>query len=347
MKKPLLSASLFGLVLSTAHADIVWTGAVSDDIFDEANWDLSGSTVTVVDPNVTIDDDVVIANTTSPVEIPDGAGQVRFQVGDGFTLTLDNASTVVLGNDGIGGIPMTMIGPELRVINGGSLGTFFITNGTHLDLDATSTATFGGPNNPINLSTVDLTFGSLVTFTDEDPMAFTVEHLSKTTVDGAAAVVGVNLQVVSDGAVGSIVTVIPMPVGTSYCGPAIPNSTSFPGEITGIGSPVADSNALMLTASQLPPGQFGYFLVGQTQGFFNPPGSQGLICLNGNIGRYNQIANIIQGPTGSIQADLTALPVNPPQAAMAGETWNFQCWYRDLNPTLTSNFTDGLTVTFQ
>ena len=74
-----------------AFADIVWTGAVSTDIFDEANWDLTGSTVTVVDPNVTIDDNVVIANHTAPVEIPDVSGQARFQIGSGFKLTLDNA----------------------------------------------------------------------------------------------------------------------------------------------------------------------------------------------------------------------------------------------------------------
>ena len=68
------------LLAPAAAADIVWTGAVSDDIFDEANWDLSNSTVTVVNPNVSIDDDVRISNTTQPVQIPDIGGQVRFQV---------------------------------------------------------------------------------------------------------------------------------------------------------------------------------------------------------------------------------------------------------------------------
>ncbi|MCP3916270.1 MAG: hypothetical protein GY711_12005 [bacterium] len=29
-----------------------------------------------------------------------------------------------------------------------------------------------------------------------------------------------------------------------------------------------------------------------------------------------------------------------------GETWNFQCWYRDNNPGPTSNFTDAVSVTF-
>ena len=57
-------------------------------------------------------------------------------------------------------------------------------------------------------------------------------------------------------------------------------------------------------------------------------------------------SQIIQGPTGSLMLDLGAIPVNPPTAVVPGDTWNFQCWYRDLNPTLTSNFSDGLTITF-
>ena len=117
--------------------------------------------------------------------------------------------------------------------------------------------------------------------------------------------------------------------------------------ITGFGDIAAAGNDLMLTAEQMPQGQFGYFITSQTQGFFNPPGSQGFICLSGNIGRYNQVANIIQGPAGSIQIALGAIPVNPPTAVMPGETWNFQCWFRDVNPMLTSNFTDGVEILFQ
>ncbi len=138
-----------------------------------------------------------------------------------------------------------------------------------------------------------------------------------------------------------------MPIGTNYCGPAIPNSSSAAGEISATGTTSIVANDVTLTASALPAGQFGYFITGQTQGFFNPPGSQGFICLNGSIGRYNQLANIIQGPTGSISIDLTAMPVSPVAAVMPGETWRFQCWFRDNNPALTSNFTDGIAILFQ
>ncbi|MCZ6462898.1 MAG: hypothetical protein O7A09_01065 [Proteobacteria bacterium] len=132
-------------------------------------------------------------------------------------------------------------------------------------------------------------------------------------------------------------------VGVNYCGPAIPNSTGMPGVISADGSAAVAANNLSLVAAQMPMGKFGYFLVSRDQGLFNPPNSNGLICLGGSIGRYNQPANIIQGPMGSIPIDLTSIPVNPPTAVVPGDTWNFQCWFRDFG---TNNFTDGLQVTF-
>ena len=48
-----------------------------------------------------------------------------------------------------------------------------------LDIDGTSSATFGGGGNPINISTVNLTAGATLSFLLEDPTEFTNEHLSK------------------------------------------------------------------------------------------------------------------------------------------------------------------------
>ena len=132
------------------------------------------------------------------------------------------------------------------------------------------------------------------------------------------------------------------PIGSNYCGPAVPNSTALPGVISGSGSANVSTNDVTLTADQLPPGQFGYFLTSETQGFFMPPGSVGNICLGGNIGRYN--GDVGTGPSFSLTIDLTSMPVNPVQAVLPGEDWNFQAWYRDVGNT--NNFTDGLNILF-
>ncbi|MCP3916799.1 MAG: hypothetical protein GY711_14680 [bacterium] len=132
--------------------------------------------------------------------------------------------------------------------------------------------------------------------------------------------------------------------GTVYCSPAIPNSTGASGVLCATGSLSIPANNLTLTATELPPGQFGYFLVSATQGSFVPPGSTGFLCLSNNIGRFNMAAQIIQGPTGVLQIDLGAIPVNPPVATQSGDLWDFQCWYRDIGGT--SNFTDAVSILF-
>ena len=137
--------------------------------------------------------------------------------------------------------------------------------------------------------------------------------------------------------------------GTLYCQPAVPNSTGLPGEISATGSFLAGGLPLELTASQLPRNKVGYFLTSQTQDFVpTPPGSKGNLCLGGTIGRY---APLIQssGPGGtfSIAVDTQAMPPNPPQAILPGETWNFQAWHRDKNPGPTSNFTDAIAIQFE
>ena len=88
----------------------------------------------------------------------------------------------------------------------------------------------------------------------------------------------------------------------------------------------------------------------RVQGFVPfPPGSQGNLCLGGGIGRHaKQIGN--SGPAGELflELDLTALPrPNGTHPVVAGETWNFQCWFRDQNPGITSNFSDGIEIVFQ
>lgn len=135
-------------------------------------------------------------------------------------------------------------------------------------------------------------------------------------------------------------------VGTPYCS-ANPNTTGQIGLLTATGSTDVTLNDLTLTGSQLPPDQFCLFVTSQTQAFVpNPGGSNGNLCLGGQIGRY--MGNIVNaGPAGvaSLQVDLTAVPLsNSLYAVQAGETVNFQLWHRD-GPT-GSNFTEGLEITF-
>lgn len=143
------------------------------------------------------------------------------------------------------------------------------------------------------------------------------------------------------------------PIGTSYCGPGVPNSTGSSGVISASGSAAVASNDLTLQASSLPNSAFGYFLTSRTQALVpQPGGSLGVLCLGGAIGRYvgpGQVQNT--GATGAIALllDLGQMPTpTGPVAAVAGETWHFQAWHRDaVGGTAVSNFTDGLSVVLQ
>jgi hypothetical protein len=139
-------------------------------------------------------------------------------------------------------------------------------------------------------------------------------------------------------------------LGTNFCGPAAPNSTGGPASISASGSTSAAANDVLLSASGMPQNQFGYFLNSPTPGFVqNPPGSSGNLCLMGQIGRYSQQLQS-SGAAGqfAIQLDLPNTPrPNGSGAIVAGETWFFQAWFRDqVGGVNTSNFTDGLSITF-
>ncbi|MCP3915885.1 MAG: hypothetical protein GY711_10040 [bacterium] len=141
-------------------------------------------------------------------------------------------------------------------------------------------------------------------------------------------------------------------LGSSYCG-NVPNSTGVPALITGTGSAVVAQNDFTLSANALPPNRFGYFLASDLTGFIDLPAaglSQGFFCLGTgpNLGRYNtQVQN--SGPTGffSLQLDLNAVPIAAAPGTIAlstGDTWYFQCWYRDVGNT--NNFSDAICVDF-
>ncbi|MDA1264192.1 MAG: hypothetical protein O2816_03835 [Planctomycetota bacterium] len=138
-------------------------------------------------------------------------------------------------------------------------------------------------------------------------------------------------------------------IGSNYCGPANLNSTGIGAVISASGSLAAFSNNVTLHGTQLPPTQFAYFLNSQTQDFvFFPPGSQGILCLGGGIGRYSSSV-LDTGLSGEadLSLDLTQTPTPGGHVGIQpGDTWHFQLWFRDKNPGPTSNFTDGITLQF-
>jgi hypothetical protein len=141
-------------------------------------------------------------------------------------------------------------------------------------------------------------------------------------------------------------------LGCNYCSSPI-NSTGQKSELAATGNTLVSSNDLTLTVSQVPDGQCGFFLASQTQGVLvNPGGSQGNLCLGGNLARFNRPGEIgvIVGGSFSLDLPLNDFPEHPifGVPVMAGDVWNFQFWHRDMVGSIsTSNFSNGLEILFQ
>ena len=141
--------------------------------------------------------------------------------------------------------------------------------------------------------------------------------------------------------------------GDSYCDAATANSSGQPGRIVAVGSTEVARETLTLRASDLPRLSFGYFLTSQTAGApMSVPGSSGLICLGGAVGRYSAPSQIQFSGLDqlfNLELDLSLMPTpNGLIQALPGSTWNFQAWFRDSSPMgATSNFTDAVAVGFQ
>ncbi len=148
----------------------------------------------------------------------------------------------------------------------------------------------------------------------------------------------------------TLVVTYESPIGSSICGPAVLNQVGLSGEMSAAGSNAVSDNDLTLTASQLPPQVFGFFLASQAQGFvMNPGNSFGNLCLAGTVGRFQmQIQNSGMAGEFSIPVDLTAIPQPTGTVAVApGDTYFFQAWYRDSQGGMAgSNFTDGYEIDF-
>lgn len=119
------------------------------------------------------------------------------------------------------------------------------------------------------------------------------------------------------------------------------------------GDQVAANGEFSLHASGLPVGTFGFYFLGDGTQSAMPMGSQGIVYVGGNVGRFNrpslnEILLSSASGTASLSVDLSAVPTGTGTAALtAGDTRYFQLWHRDINPMQTSNFTRAIGVTFE
>ena len=180
--------------------------------------------------------------------------------------------------------------------------------------------------------------------------------------EGSGQIVGDSSQVGLDGFLGSSMDQAPDdpewlnllfcgPIGTNYC-VANPNSTGLPASIAAFGSEVIADNTVTLVTTDVPPNQFGFYLMSAERDFMPLfGGSDGNLCLAAPIIRFDHPPTgevIFSGSEGMLtfSPDLTNLPFGV--VFQPGETWYFQSWFRDVvGPNLTSNTSDGVGITWQ
>ena len=139
-------------------------------------------------------------------------------------------------------------------------------------------------------------------------------------------------------------------LGANYC-VETPNSTGLPATLVGTGTKLIANNDFGVYAQGLPINSPGYFICSPNQAQVpGPGGSQGTLCVGSSTGRYlSQVGNAGIFGIIPLNVDLTAIPQPTGNVVVQpGETWNFQCWYRDsIFGFPISNFTDGYTITFE
>ena len=149
---------------------------------------------------------------------------------------------------------------------------------------------------------------------------------------------------------------------TISCNPSSPNSTGLSCSLSA--SSFSGPEYYHLEAVNGPAAQFGYFIVSGTLMGTGTVVSDGVICLDQPIGRYNSIAGLTNSKRNSVGQfnrqgvlvncantssvgtgfDVPAqLPFPPGGFIQVGQTWYFQLWYRD---DVRSNFSDVVGVAF-
>ena len=180
----------------------------------KSNWDSDAGTAGTqapvagsVNPGTAVN---ALSLTVSGADFFDMTGDV---VLDGAPMSLDASNLTTSGALGINTVSSQM---SSLSISAGSYASFQFLANIDASLTGDAILELRGAGNPVNGSTIDLAADSTgyVRFLGETVTDVTVEHLSKFTVGGAAAVLGTNMEIVSENGA-TVVRVIHASCGSS------------------------------------------------------------------------------------------------------------------------------------
>ncbi|MFC7337854.1 GH92 family glycosyl hydrolase [Haloferula chungangensis] len=133
----------------SATGGVVWTGnGDGSSWYDDANWDFSNSWITTMGPTgSTVLDDLLVSNANIT-----SSYSGNLVLGDGFTLTLDNASfSQTPSSGGLSGVNEgTDLPSNLRLTHGSSWSSQWCTVGVDIHVDGTSTFRLKGGGDALN-----------------------------------------------------------------------------------------------------------------------------------------------------------------------------------------------------
>lgn len=171
--------------------------------------------------------------------------------------------------------------------------------------------------------------GSVTAIHASAPAAGTSTTSGILTGAGDGAVVGVGLR---DGDPTALLVLAPSPFAPGC--PGAPHGAGHPALVRAAGSGRAADAPLLLAVEGAPPLTYGIFLCSPLPGHVpGAGGGTGTLCLGGGIGRFDAPAEIWQADHAGGAWRVVSLDELPtpglPHAAVAGETWHFQAWFRD------------------
>lgn len=135
-------------------------------------------------------------------------------------------------------------------------------------------------------------------------------------------------------------------LGEAHCAGRA-NSSGASASLSARGTASVAANDLGFDVVGLPPGSVGYLLMANSRDQLpGLGGGEGDLCLGGTISRVlTSLGTADALGTHPVDFDGTALP--PSATLSPGATWSFQWWYRDADPTPTSNTSHAIEIAFE